>query len=280
MTVFFRGASPGVTLAADIDGPWNGPAVALLHGGGQTRHAWKGTERVLAANGFLALTVDLRGHGESGWDLDGDYSIEAFAADVRLLATAIGRPLALVGASLGGLSALVALGEPPGLDSTALVLVDITPRMTSGGRERIGAFMASNPEGFASVDEAADAVSHYLPHRPRPADASGLAKNLRQRDDGRYYWHWDPRFMEGARPRLSSGPEQFELAAAAVGVPTLLVRGTESEIVSADDVAAFRAVAPGAEYVEVPKARHMVAGDQNDEFTSAVVEFLVRHVPR
>ena len=117
MTVFFRGASPGVTLAADIDGPWNGPAVALLHGGGQTRHAWKGTERVLAANGFLALTVDLRGHGESGWDLDGDYSIDAFAADVRLLAAEIGRPLALVGASLGGLAALVALGEPPGLDS-------------------------------------------------------------------------------------------------------------------------------------------------------------------
>jgi non-heme chloroperoxidase len=147
--------------------------------------------------------------------------------------------------------------------------------MNRAGADAIEAFMRAHPEGFASVEEAADAVGAYLPHRPRPADISGLRKNLRHADDGRYYWHWDPRMLEGTRDALY--PDRFEKALASLQVPILLVRGVLSEIVGEADVAAFRAVAPAAEYVDVPDAAHMVAGDRNDIFTDAVVEFLDRH---
>ena len=278
MAVRFRAAN-GIELAADVAGPWHGPLVVLLHGGGQTRHAWGGTTHVLATQGFLALSLDLRGHGESDWAPDGDYGIDAHAADLRAVVTALGRPALLVGASLGGLTALIAAGEAPRLATPAIVLVDVTPRIDPGGRERIMEFMRSHPEGFASVEEAADAVSAFLPHRPRPSDVSGLAKNLRRDADGRYRWHWDPAFMSpGKLGKDTMNPERFEDAARTISAPTLLVRGGKSEIVSAEGVAAFQKVMPHAEYVDVPEARHMVAGDQNDVFSFAVVEFLTRTV--
>ena len=194
MPVRFAGDS--VTLTADVEGAWSGPAVLLLHGGGQTRQSWGGTSQVLADVGFLALTVDQRGHGESDWAADGNYGISAYARDVRAVASQLGRPVALVGASLGGLASLLAVAEQPGVDATALVLVDVTPRMRQDGRDRIGDFMRGKPEGFASVEEAADAVSQYLPDRPRPKDVSGLRRNLRPGPDGRLHWHWDPKFLD------------------------------------------------------------------------------------
>ncbi len=278
MAVRFRAAN-GIELAADVAGPWHGPLVVLLHGGGQTRHAWGGTTHVLATQGFLAVSLDLRGHGESDWAPDGDYGIDAHAADLRAVVAALGRPALLVGASLGGLTALIAAGEAPRLSTPAIVLVDVTPRIDPGGRDRIMEFMRSHPEGFASVEEAADAVSAFLPHRPRPSDVSGLAKNLRHDPDGRYRWHWDPAFLSASKlGKDTMNPERFEDAARTITTPTLLVRGGKSEIVSAEGVVAFQKVMPHAEYVDVPEARHMVAGDQNDIFSFAVVEFLTRTV--
>jgi pimeloyl-ACP methyl ester carboxylesterase len=276
MTVRFAGE--GVGLAADVDGDWSGPPAVLLHGGGQTRHAWGATSRVLADAGFLAVRVDRRGHGESDWAGDGDYGIDAYARDVRAIARQIARPVALVGASLGGLAALVALAEPPCVDATAVVLVDVTPRMRQDGRERIGEFMRSRPDGFASVEEAADAVSRYLPGRPRPKDISGLARNLRLGADGRFRWHWDPRFLDSRLQADTGHPTRFEDAAARVTVPMLLVRGGESDVVGEDEADALLRVAPRAQAVDVAGAGHMVAGDRNDIFTAAVVEFLVKNV--
>jgi pimeloyl-ACP methyl ester carboxylesterase len=280
MALRFRGAG-SLDLAADAVGPWDGPPCLLLHGGGQTRHAWGGTTRALGDAGFLALTLDQRGHGESDWASDADYSPDAYVADLRAVLDQIGRPTALVGASLGGLASLLAAGEPPGARCSALVLVDITPRLDPAGRERIGRFMGSNRDGFASLEEAADAVAAYLPHRTRPADVSGLARNLRLEEDGRYHWHWDPAFVTSNwPPRTYQQPERYERAAAAVDVPILLVRGARSEIVSEEAARAFLQAAPSAEYVDVAGAAHMVAGDRNDAFTAAVVEFLRRRVLR
>jgi non-heme chloroperoxidase len=280
MSLRFRGAG-SIDLAADAEGRWDGPPCLLLHGGGQTRHAWGGTTRALGDAGFLALTLDQRGHGESDWAPDADYSPDAYVADLRAVLDQIGRPTALVGASLGGLASLLAAGEPPGAPCTALVLVDVTPRLDPGGRERIGRFMSSHRDGFASLEEAADAVATYLPHRPRPADVSGLARNLRLEEDGRYHWHWDPAFVSSNwPPRRYQAPERYESAVAAVGVPILLVRGARSEVVTEEAANAFRRVAPSAEYVDVADAAHMVAGDRNDVFTAAVVEFLRRRVLR
>jgi pimeloyl-ACP methyl ester carboxylesterase len=268
----------GLRLVGDAHGDPAAPPVVLLHGGGQTRHAWGGTAAALAACGWQALALDLRGHGESDWAADGDYSLDTLVADLRAVCGGWTRPAALVGASLGGLTALVAEGESKNALAAALVLVDITPRVQAAGVDRIVGFMTARPDGFASVEEAADAVAAYLPHRPRPRDLAGLRRNLRRGDDGRYRWHWDPRLMSGpSRIDATRDPDRLERAARALRVPTMLVRGRMSELVAEEDARAFLALVPQARYVDVSGAGHMVAGDRNDPFTDAVVEFLTAH---
>lgn len=273
----------GVTLAADAFGQAGDPPVVLLHGGGQTRHSWHGTAQALGASGWYALVVDLRGHGDSDWSLDGEYSAERFAADVRAVAASLPEPPALVGASLGGVSGLLAVGESDATVASALVMVDVAPRIEMAGVERIRTFMRSGLHGFADLDEAADAIAAYNPHRPRPKDLTGLKKNLRQKDDGRWYWHWDPRFMAATGdesgldgiPRNRYTPEDRLVAAARrVTIPSLLVRGGSSDLLSEEGARHLLSLMPHAKYVDVAGAGHMVAGDRNDRFNDAVVGFL------
>ncbi len=283
---YLEGAG-GIQLAADVAGPPDGPTVLLLHGGGQTRHSWTGTWRVLAEAGWRAISLDLRGHGDSAWDPHGDYSIDAFANDTKNVARALPMPPVIVGASLGGLSALVAIAESdPQTDTArALVLVDVANRLEDDGRDRIGNFMTANLDGFASLDDAADAIATYNPNRPRPKDLSGLAKNLRQHDDGRWYWHWDPAFVLGRfgspdETRASViQPNRLDHSAENLEVPTLLVRGRRSDLLSMEGVEDFRSRAPHAEFVDVAGAGHMVAGDRNEVFNNAILEFLDRQNP-
>lgn len=262
----------GVRLTGDAWGDSNAAPVLLLHGGGQTRHAWGGTAQALAERGWYAVALDLRGHGESDWAPDGDYMIDSFVTDMRGILAHFEQPPVLVGASLGGVTSLLLEGESPQPISAALVLVDITPRVEQQGVDRIRAFMTGKPEGFANLEEAADAVAAYIPHRPRPKDFSGLEKNLRKGADGRYRWHWDPQLMDPARMRRD--PERLFAAARALRVPTLLVRGKLSDIVSEETAAEFMAAVPHARYADVSEAGHMVAGDRNDIFSQAVIDFL------
>jgi non-heme chloroperoxidase len=265
----------GLPLAADAWGDPAAPPVVLLHGGGQTRHAWGGTAEALAREGWRAIAVDLRGHGESGWAPDGDYSFEAFVNDVRAWVGSFGRPPVLVGASLGGISALLAEGEAREPLCAALVLVDIAARIEREGAVRIIEFMKARPEGFATLEEAADAVSSYLPHRKRPRDLAGLARNLRRDPNGRWRWHWDPAFLEPGRgPQPGQDTGRLERAARALRVPTLLVRGRLSDLLSEEGARHFLSLAPHARFADVSEAGHMVAGDRNDLFTEAVVDFL------
>ena len=267
----------GVRLRVDVWGDPAGPPVVLLHGGGQTRHAWGGTARRLADAGFQALAVDLRGHGDSDRSGDADYSLDAFADDLRAVAATLDRPPAVVGASLGGIAGLLAEGETPGLTS-AVVLVDVAPRMEEEGVMRIVSFMTARPDGFADLEEAADTIAEYLPHRPRRTDLSGLAKNLRRGADGRWRWHWDPAFLSSdRRPGAMRDPARLAAAARALRVPTLLVRGGMSDLVSEESAADLLALQPAAEYVDVSGAGHMVAGDRNDAFNDAVLDFARRH---
>jgi pimeloyl-ACP methyl ester carboxylesterase len=265
----------GVELVGDAHGDPAAPAVVLLHGGGQTRHAWGGTAAALGRRGRHAIALDLRGHGDSSWAPDGNYGLEAFADDLRAVASACREPPAVVGASLGGLAALIAEERSPAPVCSAMVLVDIAPRTQVAGVERIIAFMTARPDGFASLEEAAEAVAAYAPHRERPRDLNGLKKNLRLGADGRWRWHWDPRFMRGDRGvNKGRDPTRLEDVVARLRVPLLLVRGGMSDVISEADAKALLAVAPHARYVDVSGAGHMVAGDRNDRFTEAVVGFL------
>lgn len=263
-----------LSLAADVGGPENGLPVILLHGGGQTRYSWKQLAQVLIRHGCRITNIDLRGHGESDWAADADYGIDAFVRDLRAIIALQPQPPMLVGASLGGITSLLTVGESDAPIACGLALVDIVPKFDQKGSDAIARFMLSNPDGFATLDEAAAAVSAYLPHRPKPPSNAGLMKNLRYRN-GRLYWHWDPRMFEveqSQRPDQVSG--RMEAAARRIRIPTLLVRGGKSDLVSMEGVRHFLDLVPGASFVDVAGAAHMVAGDMNDVFSRAIVDFI------
>ncbi len=265
----------GVELVGDRRGDQSGPAVLLLHGAGQTRHAWRRTTDRLATAGFCTLALDLRGHGDSDWALDGDYRRQAFADDLVEVHRQLGPFDAIVGASLGGLSALLAHDQQPGGITAKLVLVDVAPRIEATGADRVLAFMAARPEGFETLEEAAEAVARYNPHRPPPRDLEGLRRNLRQGADGRHRWHWDPRLIDGPTSLTTArDPDALHRAASRLTVPCLLVRGRNSDLLTEDGVREFLAAAPHAAYVDIAGAGHMVAGDTNDPFIDAIVDFL------
>ncbi|MCV7152131.1 alpha/beta fold hydrolase [Mycolicibacterium pyrenivorans] len=282
----------GTALAADIYRHESARAVViLLHGGGQNRHAWATTARRLHARGYTVVAYDARGHGDSEWDPDGRYDLDRLASDllsVRKYASD-DRPPAVVGASLGGMTVLGTHLVAPADLWGAVVLVDITPRMEFHGARRVVSFMAAHPDGFETLDAAADVIAEYNRHRARPKNLDGLRKVLRQRDDGRWIWRWDPAFITsnfeflGGDP--ANGAEKFGVisellieGARRVRAPTLLVRGVHSDVTSQQSVEEFLEVVPHAEAVDVSGTGHMVAGDDNDAFTAAVAEFLDRTI--
>lgn len=276
-TLHLRG-NDGVRLVADSWGQESAPAVLLLHGFGQARHAWRETGARLAAAGYRAVAPDARGHGDSSRAPQGRYALDDFVADARALAAGLNGP-AVVGASMGGLSGLLAEAETPGGLCRALVLVDIAPRWRERGVARILAFMRAHPEGFKSLEEASRAVAEYLPHRQARRAASGLRRYLRADPGGRLVWHWDPRLLEQVGPEAAPYHDRLMAAARALICPAMLVTGELSDVVSEEAAEEFLQAAPHARHVSVPGAAHMVAGDANEAFTDSVLAFLQRTMP-
>lgn len=265
----------GLVLAGDAWGPGDGQTICLLHGGGQTRHSWKAAGQTLGQYGYRTLAYDARGHGDSSWSPDGEYSESALVADLSdvVAELSVDRPCVLVGASMGGIAALAAVGQNI-VPARALVLVDVVPQFNSQGVGRIKAFMDAGRDGFASLEDMADSVARYQPQRARPATMAGLAKNARIDSDGRYRWHWDPAFnpdFDGEEMRA-----QYDAYARMVTIPTLLVRGGLSDVVQKDGAQDFLKVMPHAELAEVDDAAHMVAGDDNAVFLERIIAFLAR----
>ncbi|GAA4752689.1 alpha/beta fold hydrolase [Nocardioides endophyticus] len=250
--------------------------VVLLHGGGQTRHSWSRAAESLCATGWTTLTYDARGHGDSAWAADGAYDLQLYVDDLeRVLEQAgEGTAEAVVGASLGGMTGLMLLDRTPAA-ARSLVLVDITPRPRPAGVMRIKEFMSANPEGFATLDDVAAAVSGYRTDDP-PRDPERLRRSVRQRPDGRWRWHWDPAILP-AGPEEDDPiihPEDVIAAASRVRVPTLLVAGGSSDVVSGDEIRELLDVMPVARAVVLDGASHMVVGDRNDAFLREIHTFL------
>lgn len=275
----FRGADD-LTLVAD---EWNKgadpsderPAILMLHGGGQNRYSWKNTGQVLADRGFHVVALDSRGHGDSDRSPTANYSVDSLGADTLRVIDQIGGPTVLIGASMGGLTGILAAHEAGPEVITKLVLVDVVPRFEKDGSARIRDFMFSGVDGFDSLEQAAEAVSAYLPHRAKPRSPEGLKKNLRLRD-GRWYWHWDPAFLTKPADDPFVRMDMLEQSAIDLQIPILLIRGKLSDVVSPEGVQDFLTKVPRAEFVELSDAGHTAAGDDNDAFTDAVVEFVNR----
>ena len=269
----------GLRIAADSWGDPGGPLVLLMHGGGQSRHAWRTTGRNLGEAGYHAVAVDLRGHGDSEWSPEGDYSQDAYVRDIEAVIHALGgRTAVLVGASLGAGNGLVAVGEDR-VDAAALVLVDFVPRTERAGFERLQAFMRAHGDGFASLEEVSDAITAFRGGGQRPAALDGLAKVVRRGNDGRYRWHWDPRQLDWRVREYPTRHVRLSASAHRLGIPTLLVRGGSSDVVSEEGAREFLDLCPHAEYINLAGAGHMLVGDRNDTFGQALIPFLVREVP-
>jgi pimeloyl-ACP methyl ester carboxylesterase len=262
----------GIRIAGDSWGKPGAPLVLMLHGVGQTRHAWRGTGKLLGDVGYHVVALDARGHGDSDWARNGDYSKDAMVRDLCCIveANADSEPI-LIGASMGGITSLLAVGEGH-VKARAIILVDVATHVETLGVDRVNMFMAQNPGGFGSLEEVAEAISRYRPHSNPSGDLSGLAKNVRLGTDGRYYWHWDPKLIA----RQPDSVERRMLAAQRLTIPTLLVRGGKSDVLSEEGVRKFQELCRHGEYVSVSGAGHMVAGDRNDAFGQAAVSFLKR----
>ncbi len=275
---YFEGAD-GNRIAADVWGEPGHQLVLLLHGGGQTRHAWKGAGEALSEQGYHAIALDARGHGDSDWIASGEYDHQDMVRDLAAVAKSISSaPPVLVGASMGGMVSLSGLGSGH-LTARALVLVDIGPRIEVEGANKVREFMQQKIEGFDSLEEVADAIANYQPQRQRPRKLDGLAKNVRQGEDGRYYWHWDPNYIT-RKMEVNSRMEEMQAASRSLTIPTLLVRGGLSDVLSEEGAQEFLTLCPHAEYSNVTDAAHMVAGDRNDIFVADVADFLGRVVPQ
>lgn len=265
----------GLTLKGDRYGDPANPPLIFLHGGGQTRHSWGDAAVAVARAGWYVINMDSRGHGESDWCPQTNYDVDAFVSDLKAVLNTLASKPVVVGASKGGIVALAAAC----IDETLLrgiVLVDVTPRLEAAGVGRILDFMRARPDGFASLEDAADTIASYT-KRQRTSNLEGLRKNLREREDGRFIWHWDPHLIGG---EFQSTIQQRCLRllddATKITIPTLLVRGAKSDVVSHEGVDEFRQAVKHAEYIDVAEASHMVAGDQNTVFSAAVINFIGR----
>ncbi|ADV26385.1 alpha/beta hydrolase fold protein [Pseudoxanthomonas suwonensis 11-1] len=269
-----RLSGAGLQLAATCHGDCEAPATVLFaHGFGQTRRAWTGSATAVARHGHRALAYDARGHGGSDRNpADLVYTAQQFIDDLIVVAGELPRPPVLVAASMGGLFGLCAEARWPGL-FRAMILVDITPRWEPAGMQRILAFISAFPQGFASLDEAADAIGAYMPGRARKSEAA-LREVLRQHDDGRWHWHWDRRLLDELARDGERHQDDLADAARAVRCPLLLLSGGRSDLVSADTVNEFLGLAPHARHVRIADATHMLAGDDNDRFTATLLDYL------
>jgi pimeloyl-ACP methyl ester carboxylesterase len=266
-------AQDGIALAIEHFGEESERAIVFAHGFGQTRHAWDATAAALARASWHGITADARGHGDSGRRADGDYHYDQLIDDLVRIARTTARPPVLVGASMGGLIGLAAEAQHAPL-FRALVLVDITPRWEPTGVARILDFMRAHPDGFASYNEAADEIARYLPHRAERKSEASLRQLLVKGDDGRLRWHWDPRLLDFVTRDADRLQHDLLAAAQTIRVPTLLISGARSDVVSSETIDEFLAHVPHAHHVRLAGATHMVAGDANDAFARTVMEFM------
>jgi flavin reductase (DIM6/NTAB) family NADH-FMN oxidoreductase RutF/pimeloyl-ACP methyl ester carboxylesterase len=274
--------SGGLRLAVDVVGDPDNPCVLLLPGFGQTRAAWGKAAKALAAAGRYAVTVDPRGHGDSDWSPEQRYGLGEFVQDVVEIVRQLPSRPAIVGASIGGLAALAAIGESIEPIASALVLVDAAPRMARTGLDRSIRLMTRDARGFATVAEAAQVLAEHFGHAQAPLELGEVRNHLRRADDGRFRWHVDPAyngFDVGPEGRVAA-QQRFNAAAEALDIPTLLVHGTSSTKVDRQSVDAFCELVPHAEVATLQGVGDVVIGHRNDAFDIAVLDFLERADPR
>jgi pimeloyl-ACP methyl ester carboxylesterase len=242
------------------------PPVLVLHGGNQSSHSWDLVSLHLSDR-FHVYALDQRGHGDTEWSRELDYSMEAMAADVLafLEDQAIERPV-IFGHSMGGRVTLnTALAAPD--VARALVIVDVGPELSEAGTKVVGDFIAHNIE-FDDLEVFLDNVARYDRFRSREHVARTVKYNLLVRSDGKYVSKVDHRRLPRAATSLTLDDVR------AIPCPVLLVRGGESDVLLADAAERFVEALPHGQLVTVPNVGHNVHGGNTPGFLDAVGPFL------
>lgn len=268
----------GIRLSLLDWGASHPQTIVFLHGGGLTAHTW---DLVCASlsDRYHCLAVDLRGHGDSEWPANGDYGLDATATDIlQLIAAECTSSPVLVGMSLGGLTSFkVAAALGSGL--AGLVIVDVGPEMRPEGMRDIVAFISTDRE-LPSIDDFVARAMTFNPRRQPELLRRSLLHNLRPLPNGGWTWKWDPRRMQNTRSEAQAHERAMLWEdIARIAVPTLVVRGGNSPVLSADDARKLTEAFQNATGAEVPNAGHTVQGDNPMGFLEVVVPFLDTVLP-
>ena len=251
------------------------PTVLMLHGALQQGHSWDFISLALSGE-FHILALDQRGHGDSDRAPEGDYSVEAQQADIDGLVEALGLDrFILIGHSMGGRNAYVwASRHPKALK--ALVIVDTGPEIQLRGQDRIRQFREL-PDELDSFEEFAQRVQEYT-GRSREQTLGALKYSIRQRTDGKWTWKYDKLMRAPGRRDSGWTPEQLWECIGLIDCPTLVVRGSQSDLFLEETMNRMQQVIPDCVTVTIPRAGHLVQGDNPVDFLVAVRDLLQRVV--
>jgi len=250
------------------------PAVILVHGFGVSGHMFdEFAERM--QDRYHLLAIDQRGHGDSDWAPDGDYSRGAFVQDLEGFREALGfERFILVGHSMGGLNSVSYTTAYP-QRVRALVLVDVGPESAKEGVENIVRFTRGPDE--LEFEEFVELAHRFNQRRTLANIRERMRHRLKPAESGKYTWKFDKRFREqdsGLKIGSELSNDQSWQLFRDINVPTLLVRGAESDVLSAETAERATREMASARLVTVSGAGHSVPGDNPDEFTAGVQEFL------
>jgi esterase len=247
--------------------------ILFLHGGALTAHTWDLCCLALRDD-FHCLALDQRGHGDSDWAPDANYSIAAQRQDIKGFAEAVGLDhFVLVGMSMGAINGLAyAIAYPETL--SALVLIDAGPNVRRPGSHRIRDFVngGAEPESLEAIIERA---LQFNPRRDPLILRRSLMHNLRQQEDGNWVWKYDRRrFHAMGGDQHANERRNLADGLTTVTCPTLVVRGGESDVFHDEDAERLAAALPDGRWVKIPNAGHTVQGDNPKDLVAAMREFL------
>jgi len=248
------------------------PALLCLHGITQTAHSWDEVAAQLADN-CRVICLDQRGHGDSDWAPDGDYTRQTQAADLDVVTAALGlAPFLLAGMSMGGINAITFTARHPER-VRALVVVDVSPEIQVRGVENIRQFIQASDE-LDSFEAFVERAHQFNPRRSLENIRSRLTYNLKQLPNGNWTWKYDKALRSTDRGFQASALLNLWDDVRAIKCPTLIIKGGERDILSTESDSRMQAAIPGSRLTVVPGAGHSVMGDNPASFVAAVKEFL------
>jgi esterase len=248
------------------------PVVLCLHGITQTAHSWDEVAAELS-NEYRVLCLDQRGHGDSDWAPDGDYTRQTQAADIDAITDALGLSrFLLAGMSMGGINSITFTARHPD-KVRALIIVDVSPEVQARGVQNIRSFIQASDE-LDSFEEFVERAHQFNPRRSLDNLRSRLSHNLKQLPNGKWTWKYDKALRSPGRGFQASALLNLWEDVRAIRCPTLIIKGGESDILSGESAEKLQVAIPNSRLVVVPGAGHSVMGDNPSGFVAAVREFL------